>query len=806
MRRRRQAYKSDDKIINDKDKEQPNKDQENQIKKNRGEWSSTDMKNELFEKFYKSIVPNEFEQFMAALRRDLPTSMRISWCSFPDDERMQQFLSGLAADLNSSIAFAPADSSSAATAVAAASSAPPASVVRQLGFIPGAIDAPELSRSDLKRSLGHRSAKTVIQALSEAGLLSRQEVVSMVPPLLLDVQPGNTVLDLCAAPGSKTLQCLERLVRGPCGGASTTTSQGGCVVANDVNAGRLDVLLRQAGRSPFAASHLIVCNHDARFFPITAGVRFDRVLCDTMCSGDGTLRKSPDLWQRWTPNSGAALHTQQRTVLYRGMQLCKAGGIVVYSTCSMNPIEDEAVVAACLKDAGGSFELIDPRTQLPNLRFYPGLRDWGVMRADGSYCESPSAVNNTAASSPADKKYIVPSMFPDFAAKGTPNIEYCCRVVPHLQDTGGFFIAAMRCKSELRSKKEERRQAYADKQLKQEDAVEGKQEAKVENNDGDDDDDAAAANTAKTAACTDSNKNNNSGAKPIVTAAQKPDGYGPISEASRKEIQQHMLLPATFPFQCLYSRHELSREPKAYFVAGAAPSLMQQMDAKVVGLGVRAFESTTKRSFGYCRFSVEGAAVVAPFVPNLVVSVDATVAFDAIKNFMTDKMKLQQQQAASNNNNNNNSVTNTMKQYETINVPVTKEQRAHVTAGARSVLLRIQMGPHLLRSADVHAAGRVLVVPGEVDYTGASGHVATRMTLNHMALLAYSLGGMDGVAQWNELCGINSNNLNNNDNNNNIDPEDDDDEANNNNNGEAGNYSDDPEQPKPANSAAAMTQ
>ena len=76
--------------------------------------------------------------------------------------------------------------------------------------------------------------------------------------------------------------------------------------------------------------------------------QFDRVLADVPCSGDGTLRKSPDLWRSWALSSAVQLHPVQIGCLVRGLSLLKVGGRLVYSTCSMNPLENEAVVAFAL--------------------------------------------------------------------------------------------------------------------------------------------------------------------------------------------------------------------------------------------------------------------------------------------------------------------------------------------------------------------------------------------------------------------------------------------------------------------------
>ena len=74
-------------------------------------------------------------------------------------------------------------------------------------------------------------------------------------------------------------------------------------------------------------------------------ILFDRILCDVPCSGDGTIRKAPDIWRRWTPGNGNGLHPLQLRIALHACQMLKVGGRLVYSTCTFNPVEDEAVVA-----------------------------------------------------------------------------------------------------------------------------------------------------------------------------------------------------------------------------------------------------------------------------------------------------------------------------------------------------------------------------------------------------------------------------------------------------------------------------
>jgi 16S rRNA C967 or C1407 C5-methylase (RsmB/RsmF family) len=84
------------------------------------------------------------------------------------------------------------------------------------------------------------------------------------------------------------------------------------------------------------------------------------------CSGDGTLRKSPDLWRRWTRRMGAGMHPLQAGIAWRAAELLRTGGYMSYSTCSMNPLENEAVVADLLRRSRGALLLVDLH-EMPDL-------------------------------------------------------------------------------------------------------------------------------------------------------------------------------------------------------------------------------------------------------------------------------------------------------------------------------------------------------------------------------------------------------------------------------------------------------
>lgn len=253
----------------------------------------------------------------------------------------------------------------------------------------------------------------------------------MIPAFFLNIKPHHVVLDMCAAPGSKTFQLLEMLH----GSLDDPTAlPTGFVIANDVDMKRCNLLTHQTKRAN--SPGLLVTNHEAQNFPDikSRGGRtfpFDCILTDVPCSGDGTMRKAPDIWPRWTVGNGNGLHPLQLKIAMRAAQLLKVGGRLVYSTCTFNPIEDEAVVAALLKQAKGSLKLLDMSSELPELRRLPGVKTWEVWDKFGKH---------DAFDGPEEMNKLHPTMFCDAETAALP-LERCMRVLPHHDDTGGFFIA-----------------------------------------------------------------------------------------------------------------------------------------------------------------------------------------------------------------------------------------------------------------------------------------------------------------------------------------------------------------------------
>ena len=303
---------------------------------------------------------------------------------------------------------------------------------------PGTYVTPKCDRSNLPEFV-----RRELKRGTTSGTLSRQEIVSMVPVLLLDpiVKGQSKCLDMCAAPGSKTTQLLERCPA--------------LVVANDFSLHRAGILSRRCrGRVPAEiAARLVVVNHRAQAIPRVAS--FDRIVCDVPCTGDGAIRKNQDLWRYWQPHLGIELHSRQLQIAMRAASLLAVGGSMAYSTCSLNPIENEAVVSALLRQSDGALELVDVRERLPELLRRPGLKSWAVaddaLTPFESYSASQELLPRCA------RRRIRKSMFPPQEEWIKEVLPRCVRMYPHLQDTGGFFVAILRKKAPLLKGVEEAR-------------------------------------------------------------------------------------------------------------------------------------------------------------------------------------------------------------------------------------------------------------------------------------------------------------------------------------------------------------
>ncbi|MBT6006956.1 MAG: NOL1/NOP2/sun family putative RNA methylase [Prolixibacteraceae bacterium] len=159
------------------------------------------------------------------------------------------------------------------------------------------------------------------------GKIYVQEAASMIPPVVLQPKPGELVLDMCAAPGSKTTQMAAMM------------NSEGMLIANDYRGLRVQSLGINLQRS--GITNVLVTLMDGSWFK---EFQFDRILVDAPCSGTGTIRKSLKTINMWNPGMVTKICNQQKVLAKNAFLNLKPGGVMVYSTCSLEPEENEGVV------------------------------------------------------------------------------------------------------------------------------------------------------------------------------------------------------------------------------------------------------------------------------------------------------------------------------------------------------------------------------------------------------------------------------------------------------------------------------
>lgn len=216
------------------------------------------------------------------------------------------------------------------------------------------------------------------------GKIYVQEAASMIPPLVLQPKPGDLVLDLCAAPGSKTTQ-MAAMMRNK-----------GLIVANDYKGSRLQSLGINLQRSGLT-NVLVTLMHGKRFHKF----EFDKILVDAPCSGTGTIRKSLKTITIWNAGMITKLARQQKALLENAFNNLKDDGELVYSTCSVEPEENEGVVSWLLEKYANA--KVVP-VKLPGLQTSKPIMEFGK------------------------EKY-------------NPQVKHTLRIWPQDNDTEGFFVA-----------------------------------------------------------------------------------------------------------------------------------------------------------------------------------------------------------------------------------------------------------------------------------------------------------------------------------------------------------------------------
>ncbi len=209
------------------------------------------------------------------------------------------------------------------------------------------------------------------------GLISIQDEASQAIPLLLEIHPGEAVLDLCAAPGGKT----PPLVR--------AAGRTGLVVAADRHAHRLRAMRGQLERLRLERVQIVELDAQ-RALPF--GRQFDRILVDAPCSGTGTLARHPEIRWRLRAEQLPEFHELQVGILVSAIEQLAPGGRLVYSTCSMELEENEQVVREALTNAPLIKRVARDevaKSLAPHL--IPGIDPQNLFDSNGQFSTSPGA-------------------------------------------------------------------------------------------------------------------------------------------------------------------------------------------------------------------------------------------------------------------------------------------------------------------------------------------------------------------------------------------------------------------------------
>lgn len=213
----------------------------------------------------------------------------------------------------------------------------------QLTPVPWCAEGFWITREDESLPLG-----SVAEHLS--GQFYIQEASSMLPvAALFDASPdAEAVMDMAAAPGSKTTQIAAMM------------NNHGVILANEFSSSRVKVL--HANISRCGVSNTALTHFDARVFGPALPEMFDAILLDAPCSGEGVIRKDADAMKNWSLESTAEIAATQRDLLDSAFHALKPGGTLVYSTCTLNEIENQQVIAWLLERYPGAVDILPLNT------------------------------------------------------------------------------------------------------------------------------------------------------------------------------------------------------------------------------------------------------------------------------------------------------------------------------------------------------------------------------------------------------------------------------------------------------------
>lgn len=186
---------------------------------------------------------------------------------------------------------------------------------------------------------------------------------SIICANLLEINPGDSVLDMCAAPGGKTLILASKL-KGT-----------GYLISNDRSSkrrSRLHSVINEHLKEEYK-ENIKVTAHDSSKWGIFEKNVYDKILLDAPCSSERHVLSTPSALEMWTTNRPKHLAIQQFAMLASALDAVKPGGIILYSTCAITPQEDEEVIEKLFKKRNGKFSLIDFDAKFVEKRKYGGI-------------------------------------------------------------------------------------------------------------------------------------------------------------------------------------------------------------------------------------------------------------------------------------------------------------------------------------------------------------------------------------------------------------------------------------------------
>ena len=221
----------------------------------------------------------------------------------------------------------------------------------------------------------------------------------MTPANLLPIEPGDRVLDLCAAPGGKATELGAKL------------NHTGLLVANDISNSRAKALLKNI--ELFGIPNVLVTSEPPEKLAGKFPGFFDKILIDAPCSGEGMFRKNPGMMKDWETYGPKHYSELQRSIVPHAIRMLKPGGMLLYSTCTFSPEENEGTVKFMLE--------LDP---------------------DLEVVEIPNRYEGFAPGRP------------ELIEGGTDDLKNCVRIWPHKMNGEGHFIALLHKKGETVSQTE----------------------------------------------------------------------------------------------------------------------------------------------------------------------------------------------------------------------------------------------------------------------------------------------------------------------------------------------------------------